>query len=499
MKSKWTRGVVGFLVSGLVFGGVGYGVLYKQFLYPSQQKIDWETTRYNGLERSLKQFKSLGYQKQKNLLEFNKDRKGGKELIQKMAGVVEFSVDKVDALNKYGQVLKYPDGSGLKINPVLQDGQKVRLKVPDYKKIKPTKEEINKLKKFNSSEEMYGVLLEDVFIKYMNNLKTIPTKTIEFIPEYQQKGNGYELNDKSIEELNNLVYETKDFQDLMERFAEASIEGDPNPDVGYWKSQLKSAKEAKPKDTITKNTERSEWLLWNSKKDKDKGKEPSKYLTYFYMNPKFFINTSGSTGNGSFDFKSSIGVPVRTYFEGEKGVKIPVEVTVENTYVDKDAVSFLENKDTRNRGLQADSKLIFYVVEYKLKNLSTNTPIVPKLKEGFALSDEQGNLSARTGRMFGLNEMSNEGFVLDAGKEKDLVYWIAIPEFEEKELAWGTSFKNKKDIIWFNKLKEGYKRDIKKPKKTKEQPVDKPVDNVDNPITPDTKLNKENNNEDSGN
>ena len=467
MKSKVVRGAIGFVVAFLLFMGLGYLVLYKQFLYPAQEVINWDSTRVNAVEVGINKFRKMEYPKQSNLKEFNKSKEDALGFLNKVSSLLEVEIPQVDALNKYGQVFKNPSEEGIKVNSRLSDGQKLKITVPDYTKIKPSKSEIKKLMDFGSDDELYGLKLEGIFLKYLNNLKDIPTKVVDFTPEYQQKDNGFILNEKSIDNLVNLFYETDDFKGLMKRFAEVSIYGDPNPDLKYWKKKYKDNTAIKPEETIGANTVRCEWLYWNSLKNKAELTEPAKKLTYFYMNHQFLINTSGEVGNGSYDFKASFGVPVRTYFEDSEGLKTPVQVTLLDSYEGEDAIKFLERIDTRNRGLQSSSKLDFYVLKYKLDNLSTNGVINPKGIEGFAMSDKQGNLSARTGRMFGLNEMSKEGYVLNAGESGELVFWTAIPDLNNKELAWGTSFKNKEDILWFNKFKAGYEKPKKESKTVK--------------------------------
>ena len=337
----------------------------------------------------------------------------------------------------------------------MSDGDVIKLTVPDFDKLNPTKEELKKLIDFNSDDELYGKKLEGVFLKYLSELKEIPTKVVEFTPEYEQKNNEFVLNQKSLDNLIKLFYEDEAFDSLLKRFAETAIFGEANPDLKYWEDKLKEFPNAKPDDIIGKDTVRSEWLYWNSLKDKEKFKEPTKKLTYFYMNPKFLISTDSKSGNGSFDFKASFDVPMRSYFESDKGVKIPIQITLKESYKGEDAIRFLEKADTRNRGLQSSSKLVFYVVKYELVNLSVNQVISAKGIESFAMSDKNGNLSARTGRMFGIEELSTEKLVIGAGEKKELVYWIAIPDLDAKELAWGANFKDKKDIIWFNKEKGG--------------------------------------------
>lgn len=455
MKSRLGRGLLSFLFSFLVFGLIGYSILYNQFLYPDKEVIRWKETKYYAVEQAVKGFKEMKYDKQVNIKEFNKDNEEALGVLNKITSVINFEVPKVDALNKYGQLYKKPDGSGEKVNSTLSDGDVIKLTVPDFDKIKPTKEELKKLIDFNSDDELYGKKLEGVFLKYLSELKEIPTKVVEFTPEYEQKNNEFVLNQKSLDNLIKLFYEDEAFDSLLKRFAETAIFGEANPDLKYWEDKLKEFPNAKPDDIIGKDTVRSEWLYWNSLKDKEKFKEPTKKLTYFYMNPKFLISTDSKSGNGSFDFKASFDVPMRSYFESDKGVKIPIQITLKESYKGEDAIRFLEKADTRNRGLQSSSKLVFYVVKYELVNLSVNQVISAKGIESFAMSDKNGNLSARTGRMFGIEELSTKKLVIGAGEKKELVYWIAIPDLDAKELAWGANFKDKKDIIWFNKEKGG--------------------------------------------
>lgn len=61
--------------------------------------------------------------------------------------------------------------------------------------------------------------------------------------------------------------------------------------LSFGVKKYKGKKDIKPEDKIGKDTVRAEWLYWNSLKDRGNTKEPTKKLTYFYMNPKFLINT----------------------------------------------------------------------------------------------------------------------------------------------------------------------------------------------------------------
>lgn len=460
IKNKWVRAVLGFFFAFAVVFGVGYWIVLNLVLFPRPQKIDIEKTRAYAFEKTVEKIKSSDTDFHRTVLNFNKNNEVNKRAINKITESLGFELSEVDLLNRYGEVYWGRDGQGAKRPSVLSEGESLELIVPDFSKLKPSKAEIDKIegKDFTALDENYGEKIQKVISQYLAGLKEIPTKKVEFVPEFKEvrddKGRltGYSTSAETKQAVINQLFNKEEFAEFVERFVEESVQGDENLDWVYWSKLDDSSKGKEPDKTLGKETVSSKWLSWDALSDEEKAKaeEPIKHLTYYKTNPNYLFNESVTGGDGSLDFKAGFNVPVRTYFEkGDK--KIPVDITLEQAWVGNDAINYLEKQDTRNRGIYRDSVLTFYVVKYKIRNVSPVSEIKPDLKEMFALSDEQGNLSARTGRMFGIKEFSGKDFILNPGEEAELIWWGASTEFKDKFLTWGSSFENKEDIVWFEK------------------------------------------------
>lgn len=450
--NKFVKGLVITLISSVIFAGLGYLVLDKYIINPAKKEVVWETTRGFALKQAVEEFKNSEFEGQKSLLKANSKNTLAFDFLKKLPLVLDYSIEPVLAQNIYRQVYKDKKGNTIEIENPLEEGYVVSLSVPDFTQLEFQKDIISDLKDFDSMDEMYGSKLEDVLLTILDSYETFPVKQVDFIPEYEEVEGGYVLSKKSELDLINLCYNLEDFQDLLIRFAETSIFGDPNIDMKYWQSKHSKNEKVKPKETIGKNTVRCEWLVWDSAENKNKIPEPKKYLDYFYINPNFILGKGLKNIDEVVDIsRTNILEPVGTHFINSEGVKIPVQVTTKEILFGQDAIDFLEKKNTKNRGLYGDSKLSVIVVKYELLNLSLDVALKSNGAETFALSDSRGNISSRTGRMFGIEELSNEELIIEPGQKKDLIYWVSSIDLDKKELIWGSNFENKDEIIFFSK------------------------------------------------
>lgn len=449
---KFFVGLGVFLLSFGLYAGAGYFIYYKQFKFPPKEVIVHEETRLYALEQGIEEIRSSSTDYQLGILKYNTGYDSRINLVKKIGESVSFTVSEVQVLNKYGEVYKDPSGDTLTRNSVLSEGETIKVKVPDFTKIDISQEDIANLESLSSLDLEYGSKLEGYFVDFLLN-KELPTREVTFLPKFEykegtKKGKGsYILTNESKIELLGLIFNIKDFEDLERRYAEATIQGKPNPDWVYWSELPSSDKGPEPKSTLSKETISSFWLRWNAAPNKSELDEPNKFLSYFYMSPNFILKNENSRGTGTIDSQFPFNVPIRTYFLQED-VKIPVQVNLNKMYYDVDAIKFLELQDSRNRGLYSKSNVKFYVLEYTLENLSPFESI--KGTGVFGFSDKQGNITARTGTMYGLQELEN--FIeLKPGEKKDLVFWVNGVDLENKNLIWGKNFKAKEDIVFFNK------------------------------------------------
>ena len=120
-----------------------------------------------------------------------------------------------------------------------------------------------------------------------------------------------------------------------------------------------------------------------------------------------------------------------------------------------DAIKDIMKVNIRNRGIDPKSDNKYIYTEWKVENLSSGKVT---FEANSALADAEGNVSARTGVMYGLKDLAE----LDAYQFVNLQDWYASTELKEKYLIWGKNFKKVVKPVWFQALK-GSHEEVKIP------------------------------------
>ena len=102
--------------------------------------------------------------------------------------------------------------------------------------------------------------------------------------------------------------------------------------------------------------------------------------------------------------------------------------------------------DIRNRGLDPKSDTKYIYTKWRIENLSSEKV---RVEANSALSDKEGNVSAKTGVMYGLDDFAD----LEAYQYVELEDWYSSTELIEKYLVWGRDFNKRVPLVWFKALK----------------------------------------------
>lgn len=201
-------------------------------------------------------------------------------------------------------------------------------------------------------------------------------------------------------------------------------------------------------------------------KEKELADHKSAVLTDFvkdrWVMDKSWVGTyrllSGETkvipqkGDGSFDNPATVGTRI-VYAEpitGEDGKveDIPVSVTLTEFRVGADAIKWYETKDSRNRGYDERSNSVQIAMVFTLTNLGSKDVT---FYDDSSLADSSGNLTYRTGTVYGLKD----SVTLKPGETGTLETWTAATAITEKYIIWGRSYMadKGKDPVYFAVLK----------------------------------------------
>lgn len=438
---------IGLVVSFIFF--LVSGVFYTNYIrYPKQEEIiEKETGMY-----ALNQYKDT-IEKQQSIT--NEDylvkeivyANGNEEqlnFIKSIINTVDYQSLEVNAKNVYGNnMIDRKTNDVVRVKSSVSEGEKVNTYFVDYNSITFDEDSINNLvDKYSLRRDNvdYSNILVTMFCDYISNMKEIPTKVVKRVPNIHKTGNSYVvLSDEDIY-LDSVLFMGKDFEDCKMRFTEV---------VGNI-------------TTKGKLNETKDWTNWNNKTDeeKEKVKEPLKYgklsMSEDWCGAYGLEKTKGTDddistpklGDGSFENPASIGTPVITYvIENEKGKikKYPIRVEMTEFGVSEDAIDWFQGKNIQNRGYILNSEVQYCYYVFKVTNLSRKTLTIG---DNSSLCDKNGNLSARTGKVFGLKEK----MVLKPDQSGVIESWGRSTELYKKYVIWGANFAKKIQPVWFRVL-----------------------------------------------
>ena len=155
-------------------------------------------------------------------------------------------------------------------------------------------------------------------------------------------------------------------------------------------------------------------------------------------------------GEGTKEKPAGLNTPVTTiaFAKNSKGeeVQIPISVTLLQVSYGSDAIKDIMKANIRNRGLDPKSDNKYIYTKWKVENLSSEKF---DIVANSALVDGEGNVSARTGTMYGLLDTAT----LERYQVVELQDWYASTELREKYLVWGKDFNKRVKPVWFKALK----------------------------------------------
>lgn len=442
--------LVGIICSFLIF--LLIATLYTNYIrFPAQEEIIYEQTGMYALsnyEDLVHEQKSLG--KEDYLvkeLEYANNDADKLSFIKKIVNTLQYKPNIINAKNIYGNdMIDKNTMQVVTIDSSVVEGEEVNITYVDYKGIEFNEEVLkNLISKYELTKENvnYANVLVNMFCEYIYSLEEIPVKTISRAPCISKVGEGYVVLEDEDVYLDQVFFSSEDFIDCEMRFTEA---------VGKIVTDDKLE--------ISK-----EWEDWNklSEAKKEAVSEPLKYgkLTmsmnwcgaYYLQNNYYTYDENGNRvkepvkpqlGDGTFESPASIGTSVLTSVIVKDKV-LPIRVELVEFGVSEKAISWFQSKHIQNRGYNLESQVQYCYSVFKVTNLSSEKVTV---NDNASLCDKNGNLSTRTGTVFGLAE----SITLQPDETGYIESWGRSTELNRKYLIWGADFEKKIDPVWFRVL-----------------------------------------------
>lgn len=357
----------------------------------------------------------------------------------------------------------------------------------------------------------YNNKLIEVFCKYMSSLseEEIPLVSISYAPSMVLGESSFSMTEDEDILLDKVLFSSEEFHDFLFRFSlvAGGLEGEglePRKEWLEWDSLVKevtayreekakqeeleasglTSEEDDKKEDNKKLTKEEKERLEAEKKAKEEREEfletvileelvePTKYDyssiismnwcgAYYLKNEYNYTSVDGNVvtgisaevGDGSFDSPAGMNTSILTSIfvsqdDGNGGVvrvKKPVRVKLIDYKVSKDALDYFQTKDSRNRGFDIKSEIQYVSYTIEITNLSDTTLTI---YDDTALCDSIGNISPRTGIIYGLQE----SVVLEPGKSGIIETWGSSLELNKKYLIWGSNFNKEEQPVWFRVL-----------------------------------------------
>lgn len=304
----------------------------------------------------------------------------------------------------------------------------------------------------------YSSLLVDVFCDYMSNIpaESIPIKEEEYYPQFiedKETGNLTLVTEGEDVTIDRLLFSGKSLYSFMDRFSETV-------------AVVSGGEGIQPTE---------EWNTWNALTEEEKAilDEPVKYDklvslakdwcgTYYLKNEYVIKDTKGNViktgisamiGDGTLENPAGLDTPVNSVVfvnedDGKGNVvekQYPIKVILRDFRVSEDAIKWLESKDQRNRGIDVSSEVQYCVYTMEIVNLSDKELTI---NDNSILSDENINLSGRSGELFGLNTT----LVLQPNESGVIESWNKSTELNTKYLIWGADFSRRTPPVFFRVL-----------------------------------------------
>lgn len=463
IKYKGSSKKFGFLISsayllslsavtlGLI--GAGYYFYNTQVAYPSELRVKEENTGRFALKtyqnylnnystKGMRDMTKSNYLASESLLQNGNDSRIA--FIKSVLSTIKYSPLKANKLNKYGSDYFVPNtGNEVeKGESLVNFGEEVAFTYLDYSKIEFDEKEINDMlaeSKVTQESDDYVDRVTDLFSNYISNhIKDLPVKTVNRKVDLEKQGSGYRVTFKEDIYLDQLLFSSKDFHDALDRFSVLALQGKQveSKEFKEWKSK---SEEEQLKFTEPYRWERHRFIPWGFVGFYDKLEEADTDIKDYVF----------PSGNGTTEDAAGLNTPILTsvIVKDDKGndKKIPVKVSLLKVSYGSDAIKDLMKADIRNRGIDPKSSTKYVYTKWKVENLSSESV---RVNSNSALSDKEGNISARTGVMYGLADYA----VLEGYQYAELEDWYSSTELTEKYLVWGKDFAKRVPLVWFKAL-----------------------------------------------
>ena len=451
--------LIGVFVSFIVFLIVAS--LYTNYIrFPSKEEVDYTTTGAFALDKYIELVHSQQGLSDEDYLvkeiDYANSNKNKLAFINKMVNTIKYEPKIVNAKNVYGNdMINRETMEVVKEKSNVNNGEEVYFTYVDYDSIVFDEESIkNKINEYDLTKDniVYSNVLVDMFCDYIYSIEDVPVKTISRVPylsKVKEEGtNEYTVVSDEDIYIDKLLFSSDEFESCKTRFTEV---------VG--KELL---------GTDFKVSE--EWEEWNnlSKIKKESTIEPLKYGkfsmsnnwcgAYKLQNGVYFIDENGNKiieevkpqlGDGSIESPASINTPIVTSVltKNNNGTYTENFIKVEliEFGVSEKAIEWFQSKHIQNRGYNLESEVQYCYYVFKITNLSNNTVIV---NDNSSLCDKNGNLSSKTGTIFGLKS----NVILKPGEEGYIESWGRSTELYKKYLIWGADFEKQLPLVWFRVL-----------------------------------------------
>lgn len=433
------------------------GILYTNYIrFPSQEEIIPEQTGMYALE----QYEDLVHSQKKQgkddylvkEITYANSNKSKLAFIKKIVGSVQYEPKEINAKNIFGNdMIDKETMEVVRISSPVIEGEEVFFTYVNYDSILFDEDKLSKLiSEYDLTKDNvnYANVLVDMFCDYVSDLETVPKKTISRAPFIQQDGDVYVVLDKEDEYLDKLLFSSDDFRNCMMRFTEAVgklvTEGSfaPSKDWEEWNalSDVKKEDSVEPlkygKMTISMNWCGAYYLQ-------------NDYYSYDENGNRIKENVTPQLGDGTFESPASEGTSIITYVisKDSKGEvqKDPIRVELIEFGVSEDAINWFQSKHIQNRGYTLESEVQYCYYVFRITNLSNKTLTV---NDNSSLCDKSGNLSTRTGTVYGLSE----SITLKPDESGIIESWGRSTELYRKFVIWGADFEKQINPVWFRVL-----------------------------------------------
>ena len=473
--------------SGLLFYGVSNNLYNMYVAYPPGVDVSGNNTGIDCLDEWVSSLQDLnpnmddGYLKQE--VDYANDDKGKVDFYKKMVSTISYTPYPVSSKNIYGEDLYDNEHNTVYMPSTVGIGEYVMMTCVDYDSIKIDLQKLDDLMSdynLHIGDVDYSNLLVSVFVDYMNSLSLdeLPTKIVSRVPFMERVGNGYSMSVKEDIYIDKLLFSSREFYNLLDRFSSAAgTVGVNSPEWEEWNSlsDEDKSKTPEPEKSISGLSVSQEWLDWSklSVVERQRVAEPSYYPlkdtinktwcgAYYLQNEYVSTDENGNIvstqisadiGDGSFEDPAGLNTDVVTsifvqelqedgsFVENE----YPIRVKLIDYGVSENAIAWFESKSTLNRGIDISSELQYAYFCFEVTNLSDKQLVI---YDNSSLSDDKANVFSRTGTMYGLNDM----VILDPDESGVIESWGRSTELNKCYLIWGADFARKTDPVWFRVL-----------------------------------------------